>query len=264
VTTEDGPHYVSIAVTVVQQSVPVTGVTVTAPSLPNGSKPGEIIQLTATVAPENATNKTVTWRSSDSTVATVDSSGLVTVVGNGMATITATTTDSNFVHSFTFQAAYAPLQGPFTVSIENERPEGYRDGQTFNLKVEGNSLNDIYGIQVKVPRSLYNANDENGHVNLLQAAGMKAASDVFTASDSVSTFHKTDYHHVYAAQFESGGNRSVTASKVFAKLPFRVESYNIEDDITFTVKVMIVDKNGNVVVEQHIPMTIHALLNPIG
>ena len=50
---------------------------------------GEKITLTATVSPENATNKTVTWSSSDTTVATVDENGVVTGVKTGKATITA-------------------------------------------------------------------------------------------------------------------------------------------------------------------------------
>jgi len=50
-------------------------------------------QLTVTVLPEGATDKTVTWTSSDPSVATVDENGLVTAVGNGTATITAATND---------------------------------------------------------------------------------------------------------------------------------------------------------------------------
>ena len=60
------------------------------------TKAGETLQLTTTIYPDSATNKTVTWKSSDKTVATVDESGLVTAVGNGTADITATTEDGNF------------------------------------------------------------------------------------------------------------------------------------------------------------------------
>lgn len=60
------------------------------------TKAGETLQLTATIYPDSATNKTVTWKSSDKTVATVDESGLVTAVGNGTADITATTEDGNY------------------------------------------------------------------------------------------------------------------------------------------------------------------------
>ncbi|MBO4635021.1 MAG: Ig-like domain-containing protein [Bacteroidales bacterium] len=45
--------------------------------------------LTATVTPENATDKTVTWSTSDAVVATVDETGKVTAVKEGTATITA-------------------------------------------------------------------------------------------------------------------------------------------------------------------------------
>ena len=45
--------------------------------------------LTATVAPDNATNKTVTWTSSNTSVATVDNNGKVTAIAKGTATITA-------------------------------------------------------------------------------------------------------------------------------------------------------------------------------
>ena len=50
-------------------------------------------QLTATVAPEDATDKTVTWSSDKTSVATVDATGNVIAVGVGEATITVTTTD---------------------------------------------------------------------------------------------------------------------------------------------------------------------------
>lgn len=52
---------------------------------------GSTYALTATVYPSNATNKNVTWYSSDSSVATVSSSGLVTAFGAGTATISAIT-----------------------------------------------------------------------------------------------------------------------------------------------------------------------------
>ena len=57
--------------------------------------PGDAVQLTATILPDNTTNKVVTWTSSDNEVATVDENGNVTAVSIGSATITATTTDGS-------------------------------------------------------------------------------------------------------------------------------------------------------------------------
>lgn len=51
---------------------------------------GNSVTVTATVTPDNATNATVNWTSSDEKVATVDSNGKVTAVAAGSATITAT------------------------------------------------------------------------------------------------------------------------------------------------------------------------------
>ncbi len=56
---------------------------------------GETIQLTADITPDNATNKTLKWESSDSSVATVDNSGKVTLKKEGTVTITASTTDDS-------------------------------------------------------------------------------------------------------------------------------------------------------------------------
>ena len=77
-------------VTVTGSTVPVQGVTLNKNSLV--IKRGATGSLTATVTPANATNKSVTWSSSDTSIATV-SSGVVTGVAVGTATITVTTTD---------------------------------------------------------------------------------------------------------------------------------------------------------------------------
>ena len=53
----------------------------------------ETHQLTVWIYPEDASNQTLLWTSSDENVATVDENGVVTAIGNGKATITATTTD---------------------------------------------------------------------------------------------------------------------------------------------------------------------------
>jgi len=97
VTTEDGNHTATCVVTVTPP-VSVTGVTLdkTSTTLVVGNNP---LTLTATVLPENATNKNITWSSSNPGVATVDNNGVVTVISVGVSRITATTVDGNHTAS---------------------------------------------------------------------------------------------------------------------------------------------------------------------
>ena len=95
-TTADGGETATCVVTVTAATVPVTGVTLsqTQASLYYNRTPNTLA-LTATVAPDNATNQAVTWTSSDSTVATVDQNGVVTALARGTAVITATAADGS-------------------------------------------------------------------------------------------------------------------------------------------------------------------------
>ena len=73
------------------KTVAVTGVSLSKTSLTLVEGGSET--LTATVAPSNATNKSVSWKSSATDIATVDGGGKVTAVKAGSATITVSTTD---------------------------------------------------------------------------------------------------------------------------------------------------------------------------
>lgn len=72
--------------------VKVTGVKLAQKSAVLSAK-GASIKLKATVLPENASDKSVTWKSKDKKIATVDATGKVTAVGNGSTRITVTTKD---------------------------------------------------------------------------------------------------------------------------------------------------------------------------
>lgn len=89
VTTTDGGKTASCDVTVIQ---PVTKVTL---SEPQTIKVGESFDLIATVEPEDATSKDVTWKSSDESIATVSTSGRVLGIKSGNAVITVTTVGKN-------------------------------------------------------------------------------------------------------------------------------------------------------------------------
>lgn len=74
-------------------AVPVTGVKLDKTSLT--LQETDSATLTATVDPDNATNKNVNWESNDTSIATVDASGKVTAISAGSATITATAADGS-------------------------------------------------------------------------------------------------------------------------------------------------------------------------
>ena len=73
---------------------------------------GDTVELTATVTPDNATDKTVTWKSDKEEIAKVDATGKVTAVAPGTATITVTTDDGK-------KTAECKITVPVTYNLEN-------------------------------------------------------------------------------------------------------------------------------------------------
>ena len=99
VKTADGGKTATCAITVkaaVAPAVKVTGITLNYSSITvNGDL--ERVQLIATVAPATATDQSLTWTSSDASVASVDGAGLVTIRKKGKATVTAKANDGSGV-----------------------------------------------------------------------------------------------------------------------------------------------------------------------
>lgn len=91
--TSNNGKIATCAFTVAARTISVTGVSVDTPTInPTEGNTGTIV---ATVSPSNATNKAVTWSSSDNAIITVDNTGKWTAVKAGTATITVKTTDGN-------------------------------------------------------------------------------------------------------------------------------------------------------------------------
>lgn len=114
------------------EDIPVTGVSVSPTSATisvNGTQ-----QLSATVSPSDATNKSVTWSSSNTSVATVSSSGLVTGVSAGNATITVKTNNGNktATSTITVQQSQPQPSSDYYWYIGVENPSSISNVQTDN------------------------------------------------------------------------------------------------------------------------------------
>lgn len=91
--------------------VNVSRIEVTGITLPTNLnlKYGKSAQLTATVLPDNATNKKTIWSSSDANIVQVDANGRVTAQNIGNAIITAQTEDGNFKANCNINVSYEPI-----------------------------------------------------------------------------------------------------------------------------------------------------------
>ena len=117
----DGGFTASCAVTVVAKTVDVSSVTLSKSELTLTE--GESETITATVKPDDATDKTVSWSSSDPAVATVDG-GKITAVKEGTATITAKAGDKTAACKVTVEKKTIAVESVELDKTELELTEG--------------------------------------------------------------------------------------------------------------------------------------------
>ena len=112
--------------------VHVTGVELNESSLQ--IQRGSTAQLIATVAPEDASNNSVVWSSSDDSIAAVSDAGVVSGVGVGTAEIMVTTMDGGFAAKCIITVTYPDLTelGKTFVPVDLGLPSGLKWG-SFNL-----------------------------------------------------------------------------------------------------------------------------------
>ncbi|NMF01810.1 starch-binding protein [Bifidobacterium boum] len=123
--------------------VPVSSVAVSGSGVSNGKlslEKGKSAQLSATVNPSNATNRTVTWSSSNASVASVTGTGYVSAVKAGTATVTAsaggksasvrvTVTDPSSSQRFSDVPSSAWYASSVDWAASNGVVSGYGDGR---------------------------------------------------------------------------------------------------------------------------------------
>ena len=106
---------------------------------------GKTTTIKANVLPSDASNKSVSWKSSNPSVATVDSDGLVTAVSAGVATITATTTDGSKLSASCEVTVIEKVNNFFKVEDLAVRP-----GSIFTLPVELENADAVTGFQCNI------------------------------------------------------------------------------------------------------------------
>ena len=143
-----GTKIASVDVTVEDNSVnKVSSVTITGDGVSNGKLSivaGKNIQLNATVLPENATNKTVSWTSSNSSVVNVMGTGVLTTVKAGTATITATADGVSAKVAVTVTAAPNPFNDDIVIAgVESGKVIGSEQFQLTAREKDGSSFANV-------------------------------------------------------------------------------------------------------------------------
>ena len=170
----------------------------------------EVEQLSATVSPDNATDPTLTWASSDETVAIVSEDGFVTAIAAGTANITATAGEKSATCAVTVDAAAIPdvaFTSDVTLSAKNAHLEGkiwkkYED-EMYKLYGDGGS-NEKYG------NALWTINVTNPCIisaTILEiGAGCLYELDVFKGEDSITTVIQSTAAKWWTGSFEMEGS----------------------------------------------------------
>ena len=131
--------------TIAEPTVAVTGVTLNQNEA-QMTVGGETLTLTATVNPNNATDQSVSWSTSDANVATVEN-GVVTAVAAGNATITVTTTDGSFTATCAVTVT-APEPEPATIVVtitDSDFPAWGESCTKDGVTISAEMIDGIYG-----------------------------------------------------------------------------------------------------------------------
>ena len=176
VTTVDGGHTAVCKVTVIQS---VTGVTLDAETAT--LRVGEqTLQLTATVHPSDASDKSLVWTSSNAEVASVSETGLVTPLASGEALITVTTVDGGFSAT----CAVTVVQPVLSVTL-NETSININPDMTFELVAQINPYNaDNKELEWKSSDESVVTVDQNGVVTGVETGVGREATITVTSKDS--------------------------------------------------------------------------------
>ncbi len=132
-TTTDGSNLSAICeITVSSRFVPINHIAIT-PSVVRLAV-GEKLNLDVQITPSDATNKNINWSTTNSSIAIVDSDGILTARGIGVATIIASTQDGTNLSAICGIEVYEPTVLISSIIIDPSSIAG-KVGQTYQLEV---------------------------------------------------------------------------------------------------------------------------------
>ena len=232
VKTKDGAKVVTCNVTVKNPVISVTGVTLnkTALNLVTGASES----LIATISPSNATNKNMEWTSSNTNVATVDTTGKVIGVSSGSATITVKTKDGAKVAT-----CNVTVKNPVISANEN--------------KLIGE---DRYKTAIKVSNRGWSKSDNvvivnsSAIVDALSAtpfAKMKNAPILLTGAENLNNETKKEITRLGAKNVYVIGGTGVVSKNVVSELKaMNLNVDRISGDTRYTTALEVAKRLGNV------------------
>ena len=232
VKTKDGAKIATCNVTVKNSVIPVTGVTLnkTALNLVTGASES----LVATISPSNATNKNVEWTSSNTNVATVDTTGKVKAISTGSAIITVKTKDGAKVAT-----CNVTVKNPVISANEN--------------KLIGE---DRYKTAIKVSNRGWSKSDNvvivnsSAIVDALSAtpfAKMKNAPILLTGAENLNNETKKEITRLGAKNVYVIGGTGVVSKNVVSELKaMNLNVDRISGDTRYTTALEVAKRLGNV------------------
>ena len=206
---------------------PVATTVAVSPATASLASLGETVELSATVRDQNGdvmTGAPVSWSSSDNAVASVNTSGLVTAAGNGMATITATSGTASGTAAVTVE------QVPTAVSVTPESATLASLGETaqFTAAVQDANGNAVAGAEVSWASG-------DGAVATVDANGLVTAVANGTAT-------------ITATSGSLSGSGAVTVAQEAAAVTVAPDSVHlIVSGETAQLAAEVTDANGNVI-----------------
>lgn len=208
----------------------VTGVTLNKKNLT--LKTNDTAKLTATLSPTDASDKTLTWKSSNSKVATVDSKGNVKGVNIGTATITVTS-KSNTKKTSSCTISVVPSTDVFAVGINGGVRVGWKkvkNATSYVLKVRDYD-GKIYKVDVPNNTNKHGYNVYKTEIGDMIYWNVKKLNDNFNTINNWMNKNEKIYKFKVIAYGGNDGKKEVWKSNWLKTMPFNVEKQAPDQDV---------------------------------